>query len=118
MHEVYDHCMVYLAKKKQVMILGGTFENVHLKETWIFDLDQNNMPKDGPKRGPNMIYTRSKFGCTTFEHDEEEVVLVSGGRGAENKAEILLTSTEDWMPRKIFLWFMYIEVASNHILCR
>ena len=114
--------MVYLAKKKQVMILGGIYENVHLKETWIFDLDQKNIPKDGPKKGPDMLYARSKFGCTIFEHDEEEVVLVSGGRGAENKAEILLTSTEDWMPRKIFLWFkssllLITYVAGTSLVC-
>ena len=46
--------MVFLEKKKQVMILGGTYENIHLKETWIFDLDENDMPiKDQrPKKLP------------------------------------------------------------------
>ena len=53
-----------------------------------------------PKKGPDMLYARSEFGCSTFKHDEDEVVVVSGGRGAENRAEILFISTGDWMPRK------------------
>ena len=49
------------------------------------------------------LIARSEFGCSTFKHDEDEVVVVSGGRGAENKAEILFISTGDWMPRKYLL---------------
>jgi hypothetical protein len=85
-----------------------------LKEIWIYDLDEYNMPQSAsdfnghvigqkPKKGPDMLYARSEFGCSTFKHDEDEVVVVSGGRGAENKAEILFISTGDWMPRKYLL---------------
>ena len=94
--------MVFLQRTRQVLILGGTRHNVRLKETWIYDLDEDLMPKKDqkPVKGPNMLYARSDFGCSTFKHDEDEIVVVSGGRGAGNKAEILLISTGDWMPRK------------------
>ena len=110
-NEVFGHCIVFLEKTRQVLILGGTRENVRLKEIWIYDLDEYNMPRSAsdfnghvigqkPKKGPDMLYARSEFGCSTFKHDEDEVVVVSGGRGAENRAEILFISTGDWMPRK------------------
>ena len=110
-NEVFGHCIVFLEKTRQVLILGGTRDNVRLKEIWIYDLDEYNMPRSAsdfnghvigqkPKKGPDMLYARSEFGCSTFKHDEDEVVVVSGGRGAENRAEILFISTGDWMPRK------------------
>ena len=101
----------YLDTISKALILGGTRDNVRLKEIWIYDLDEYNMPRSAsdfnghvigqkPKKGPDMLYARSEFGCSTFKHDEDEVVVVSGGRGAENRAEILFISTGDWMPRK------------------
>ena len=58
---------------------------------------------EGVASDPHDTNARSEFGCSTFKHDEDEVVVVSGGRGAENKAEILFISTGDWMPRKYLL---------------
>ena len=69
-----------------------------------------------PKKGPDMLYARSEFGCSTFKHDEDEVVVVSGGRGAENRAEILFISTGDWMPRKYCFFPLHRPMTKNQIL--
>ena len=59
-NEVFGHCIVFLEKTRQVLILGGTRENVRLKEIWIYDLDEYNMPRSASDFNGHVIGQKPK----------------------------------------------------------
>ena len=91
------------------MITGGALDSGDTASVLRFDSNDLN---SNPIEVESMVYPRSSHACTIFRslaHEGRQVVIVAGGYGGPDKAEIWNFSQEgtSWQESKLILILYY-----------
>ena len=93
------------------MILGGKLDSGRTATVLRFDTNDLN---PNPIEAESMVHPRKSHACTKFRslaHEGRQVVIVAGGVGASDKAEIWDFSQEgtSWQESKLILIMYYFS---------